>query len=148
MSVPLTVLPMPCANLPSYLVNECLQIFVCWASFIRSLYSIVAPVAGSKIALAIFFLGLLRHLPRTFIGILWLLGQKIGVWVLSALSFIKYSFIPVGWYWIFILWYKKMVWWVQVFWLYPPLDMVQWFYVPTLVVHECPPLVVLDPLHI
>ena len=42
---------------------------------------------------------------------------------------------------------QVMVRWVQVFCVYPPLDMVQLFYVPTLGVQEFPPLVVMDPLH-
>ena len=41
---------------------------------------------------------------------------------------------------------KTMVWWVYVFGVYPPLELVNWLSTSPLVVHECSPLVVLDDL--
>ena len=45
-----------------------------------------------------FFLGLMSLFPWTCIRVLWMLGRKIDVLVLSVLSLLKYSFLPVGLY--------------------------------------------------
>ena len=99
----------------------------------------------------LFLLGLGRIFLQTCIGLQWLLGLKIDMLVLFMLSFIKCPFLLVGSYWIYslwpcILWYELMLWWVQVLCVYPPLEMMNWFFAPPLVVKECPPLVVLDNL--
>ena len=66
------------------------------------------------------------------------------VLVLSLLSFQKCHFVPVKSYWhsylvFFIFSCENTVWWLQMFCVYPPLEMVHWFFAP--------PLVVIDPLH-
>ena len=45
--VPLTILPVPCANLPSSFANDYFQTFLFWLYFIRCLYSIASTISAS-----------------------------------------------------------------------------------------------------
>ena len=98
-----------------------------------------------------FVLGLGRLLLQTCIGLQWLIGMQIYVLVMFLLSFLKCPFIIVGSYWLSYLWpctllCKYMLWWVKFFCVYPPLDMVHWFFAPPFVFKEIPNLLVLSPL--
>ena len=79
-------------------------------------------------------------------------STETDVLILFLLSFLKFPFLLVGQYWLYsiwdcILWWEQMVWREQVFCMHPSLKIVHWLLSPTLVVQECPPLVVMSPLH-
>ena len=102
--------------------------------------------------LRLFILGLMWLFTLSCFGLPLRLGYDIYVWVMPLLSFLKCRFPPVESFWFsfprrFIFLCEQMVWLLQVFWMYSPFEMVQWFYRPPVVVQECAPLVVLSALH-
>ena len=150
-SCPLTVLSMPCFKLSTSLVNECFQNFSYQEYLIRCLYSIDTPVARStrELATVCYFHGEDFHYSVYSHSMTHRVSNRcvISICVKCTKMFICLCGIMQ----IFfldpcVMCCKKMVWWVQVFWVYPLLDVVQWFYTQTLVGKKCTPLVVLDPL--
>ena len=117
---------------------------------------------GAYTPLSLLFLYLLCNLRllglgslflKNCIGPQWVLCLHIYIYVLilSLSILLECPFILVGYYFIsslypFTLLFDAMIWWVQVFSVYPPLDLVHWFSSSTLVVHEFSSLMVMDSL--
>ena len=104
--------------------------FLCWQSFIRFLYSIPYTVAGPTMELLDFcpWTGesLTSNLywpsmtPRTENRCVSSVRVKFSKMFISSYGIILILFSRP-----FILLCEQMVWWVQVFLMYPPLEMVQ-----------------------